>query len=50
MLVLFPAQLHHRVDPYDDGITRYSVSYDLMLVAKEPMENMVVNPEQWKFL
>ena len=50
MLVLFPAQLHHRVDPYDAGTTRYSLSYDLMLVAKEPMENMVVNPEQWKFL
>jgi uncharacterized protein (TIGR02466 family) len=50
MLVLFPAQLRHMVEPYDDETTRYSVSYDLMLVAKKPMENMVVNPKQWKFL
>jgi len=50
MLVLFPAHLRHMVDPYDDEITRYSVSYDLMLIAKKPMENMVVNPKQWKFL
>ena len=50
MLILFPSQLRHRVDSYEGSVTRYSLSYDLMLVAKKPMENMVVNPEQWKFL
>ena len=51
-LLLFPSSLMHYVDQYFGSISRYSVSYDLMLSSPSDhsLEMVMSNPSSWRQL
>ena len=52
-IILFPSKLKHSVDEYQASDNRYSISYDLTLVANEGVgdnEHMVVDPSLWSHI
>jgi uncharacterized protein (TIGR02466 family) len=48
-LLLFPSDLRHRVLPYEGGVPRYSVSYDLAVTTApgQGREMLTPHPMDW---
>ena len=53
-LLIFPSSVEHEVSLYYGAISRYSITYDIIITGKETLdgdnEMCVINPKNWKEL